>query len=70
MKSGKKRRGLVDVDDDGHAELLFVRKSGFSATSVESTGSDNANGDFQWDAQTATLDEVPASKSWYFLVLE
>jgi hypothetical protein len=65
-----KWRGLVDVNDDGRSDLLFVRKSGFSATSVSSTGSANAAGDFQWNAQFITLDEVPASKRWYFLVLE
>jgi hypothetical protein len=70
--AGKKSkwRGLVDVNDDGRADLLVVTKRGFSATSLAGTGSTNAQDEFEWNVQTVDLDEVPASKRWHFLVLE
>jgi hypothetical protein len=72
VAGGKKAlvRGIVDVTSDGQAEIVLVTKQGFSAVSVDPTGSQNASGDMQWNTQTQSLSEVPASKRWNFLVLE
>ena len=66
----RKLRGVVDVNDDGRADLVVAGKKGFSATSVGTTGANDENGDFTWNTQSLNLDEVPASKRWYFLVVE
>jgi len=72
LRAGKKLRvrGVVDVNSDGEAELLVARKSGFTAYTVDDTGTLNADGEMEWATQATALDEVPASKRWRFLVLE
>jgi hypothetical protein len=70
LKKKSLLRGVVDVDSNGHDDLVFVSKSGFTAYSVAPTGAPNASGEMQWSAQTIALPEVPRSKRWYFLVLE
>lgn len=73
VRVGKKTavRGVLDVDSDGRADLVLVAKGGFKAYRVDATGTQNAGGGaMEWNTQVLRLREVPASKRWYFLVLE
>jgi hypothetical protein len=72
MRVGKKvrMRGVVDMNNDGRADLVVVRRRGFTAYSVSPTGSADFSGAMKWDTQALDLAEIPASKRWYFLVLQ
>lgn len=63
-------RGVIDADSDGRADLALRRKSGVTAYTVDSAGTMNDDGEMVWTTTAITLDEMPTSKRWYFLVLE
>jgi hypothetical protein len=69
-KKSPRVRGVTDVNGDGRADVVLVAKSGFTAYAVDSTGTQNTAGKTEWTTQPIDLDAVPASKRWYFLVLE
>jgi hypothetical protein len=63
-------RGVVDADSDGRADLVLRRKAGVTAYTVDDAGTMNDDGEMEWTTQAISLDEMPTSKRWYFLVLE
>jgi hypothetical protein len=63
-------RGVVDVTNDGRADIIVVAKTGFIGTTVDPTGAQNAAGQMEWSTHSVNLTQVPAPKRWSFLVLE
>jgi hypothetical protein len=73
LRFGKKTRvrGVADADSDGRVEVITVRKGGFTATAVSpSADGIGADGATEWVTEATSLDGVPASRRWQFLVLQ
>jgi hypothetical protein len=66
--------GLLDVDSDGRADLVTMKKSrakqSFRAFAVLPTGELDDEGTMHWELESVSLKSAPASKAWSFLTTD
>lgn len=71
LSEERKLKGALDVDSNGHADLLTAKGKRFTAFAISPTGVPNAKGEMQWTYQAIALTAIPKSKAaWAFLVLQ